>query len=287
MYNCNHLGVPVIKEALNQLNMPIVVIDDGSEVPVAESLQDPVFRFFNKRDRLKLIRHSENRGKGAAIQSALRHCAEQGYSHLLTVDGDGQHLISEVSKLIEASIRNPKDFIVGARIFDETVPGGSKFGRHYSNEWVTRQTGKKISDSQSGLRIYPVNEFKNIDFITSKYNFEFEALVRSVWNGMDIIEVPVKVYYPPEDERISHFNKVWDNTLIVLLNIYFVFQSLFIGRVEKPKIVAALIFGASTSFIPVLWAQAFIILFLSFCMRLNLFFVVSSCLFFTALMRLV
>src|SRR5690606_17946054 len=106
--------------------------------------------------------------------------------------GDGQHLASEIFALEKATWQNPWNVIIGARILSgETVPGVTKFGRRFSNFWVRYETGFNVTDTQSGMRVYPLFHLQNERFLTGRYDFEIESLVRAVWNGAGVTEVPV------------------------------------------------------------------------------------------------
>jgi hypothetical protein len=99
-----------------------------------------------------------------------------------------------------------------------SVPGKSSFGNKFSNFWFWVETGLKMPDTQSGYRLYPVRQMKDIRFFTQKYEFEIEVLVRSSWKGIRIDTVPVNVFYPSKEERISHFRPFRDFGRISVLN---------------------------------------------------------------------
>ncbi len=104
----------------------------------------------------------------------------------------------------------------------ESVPGGSSFGNKFSNFWFKAETGKSSPDTQSGYRLYPLQALKNMRFVTRKYEFEIEVLVRAAWKAVDVVWVPVTVYYAPKEERVSHFRPFKDFFRISILNTVFV-----------------------------------------------------------------
>ena len=75
-----------------------------------------------------------------------------------------------------------------------------------------------MSDTQSGYRLYPLEKLQNIHFITRRYEFEVEIIVRAAWRGVNVENIPIKVYYPPVEERVSHFRPLQDFTRISILN---------------------------------------------------------------------
>jgi len=118
------------------------------------------------------------------------------------------------------------------------VPGKSSFGNKFSNFWFRLETGIDLPDTQSGYRLYPIKALESLRFFTKKYEFEIEVIVRAAWEGIDVQAVPVKVYYPPVDERISHFRPWQDFTRISLLNsVLVIWMLLYI----KPRYVYRLV----------------------------------------------
>ena len=227
----------VIRDTLEETPYPIRVIDDGSSAPIEASLQDPTVRAARVSGRLEIHRLPENRGKGAAIRYAIDLGVRQDFTHLVTIDGDGQHYPREIPKLVDMVKRHPRDLVIGARRFAApNVPESSKFGRKFSNFWVGFETGAVVSDSQSGFRAYPLFALQNLEFWTNRYDFEIEVLIRALWNGVGIQECEIDVYYPDPSERVSHFDKLWDNVRISLLNTLLVAVSLL--KTKSPRAMA-------------------------------------------------
>ena len=196
----------------------VLVVDDGSTDGGVETLTDlPV----------ELLRHQCNRGKGAAIKTAAQWGLHQGMSHMVTLDADGQHDPNDVLKFVAAIADSPQAVVVGHRDFaQESIPGSSRFGRQFSNFWLRLQTGSLLKDSQSGFRAYPLLIFQHLNFWTCRYNFEIEVLVRSAWAGVELRDVDISVYYPPGNERISHFRGFMDNWRLTLLNTHLTLRSI-------------------------------------------------------------
>jgi predicted LPLAT superfamily acyltransferase len=145
--------------------------------------------------------------------------------------------------------------VIGARRFPAAnVPGASRFGRAFSDFWVRYETGVRVGDSQSGMRVYPLFHIQCLRFTTRRYDFEIEALTRLAWGGVEVVEVPIDVVYPPADERVSHFKKVRDNVRISALNIRLVTLSLFRRHRTADKLALATLLAApiATSGLPVL-----------------------------------
>jgi len=213
VFNNERTVAQVVRGALEK-GLPVLVIDDGSTDGSSLRLAGlPVQR----------IDFPVNRGKGMAIRAAFKWAQDNGFSHLITIDADGQHDAQDISRLIEKIGEFPDRVIIGKRHFNADVPGKSRFGRSWSNLWTRIVTGKTTPDSQSGFRAYPVRLLAGLRFFGRRYEFEVEVLVRAAWAGLEFDWVDVSVHYFQGPERVSHFKPLRDNfrisvvyTLLVL-----------------------------------------------------------------------
>lgn len=209
VYNHPETIKDVVSRAM-KFHGDIIVVDDGSDIEVADILSDL---------DVTIIRHLRNKGKGAAILTGASKAFDMGYTHIITIDADGQHDPGDLPKLLSAIGKNPHDIIVGKRDFQRAkVPGISVFGRSFSNFWLRVQTGQSIGDTQSGYRGYPLAVLKMLHLKEKHYSFEVEVLVKAIWAGIKVMEVDINVYYPTGDKRITHFHGLIDNFRISLLN---------------------------------------------------------------------
>jgi glycosyltransferase involved in cell wall biosynthesis len=203
-----------IKEVVGDIRhhgFEVIVVDDGSDSVVEDLFEE------DETKGVYFERHVENLGKGEAIITGCALAKKMGFSHIVSMDGDGQHLASQIKLLIEAC--SGDEIIIGARNFDlEHVPGGSKFGRWFSNFWATWDTGYVIEDSLSGFRLYPVSILE-LPIKTSRYDWEMEVIVRHAWSKKAIKEVMVECYYPSPQQRVSHFKKFGDTMAIVWVHV--------------------------------------------------------------------
>lgn len=236
----NHAGtVRQVTEGVLKHHPHVLVVDDGStDLMAAESEHTlPSEKLQNARTLpaphplaglpVHFARHAENQGKGAAIRTAVRIAHDLGMSHIVTIDADGQHMPDEVLKFLSAIRDNPRAVLVGARDFNtDNIPFSSRFGRSFSNFWLKVQTGVILSDTQCGFRSYPLIMLENLRFTETRYSFEVEVLVRAAWAGFSLCDIPISVYYPPVNERISHFKALADNVRISLLNTRLTIRSI-------------------------------------------------------------
>jgi glycosyltransferase involved in cell wall biosynthesis len=209
-------------EDVAQYSDHIVVVNDGSTDSTVDIVQNyPAVQF---------ISYTKNVGKGWALRKAFAYSIEKGYEYAITIDSDGQHFAKDLPAFINKIEEEPNAIIVGARNMGQaSVPGGSSFGNKFSNFWFKVETGISSPDTQSGFRLYPLVPLKNIRFVTRKYEFEIEVLVRAAWKNINVVSVPVTVYYAPAAERISHFRPYKDffrisilNTLLVLISLLYI-----------------------------------------------------------------
>ncbi len=190
----------------------VIVVNDGSTDDIAGALDDL---------DVVLVEHSENRGKGVALKSGFAKAVELGYSHAVALDADGQHFPDDIPTLIEKSVANPDAVIIGARDMSGVhVPTRSNVGKALSNFWLKAASGQSCDDTQSGFRVYPLKHVMRIFCFTRRFTWECEALTRLAWGGCPVLNVPISVYYPPADERVSHFRPIVDNARFTCLYLF-------------------------------------------------------------------
>ncbi len=189
----------------------IIVVNDGSTDNTAFILRGFTF--------LQVINHPINKGKGLALRHGFEYAVSKGYRYAISIDSDGQHFAKDLYKFVDKVEAIPDAIIIGARNMEQSsVPGKSSFGHKFSNFWFKVETGIAAPDTQSGYRLYPLLLLKPIHFLTRKFEFEIEVLVRAAWKGIKIESVPVTVYYAPRETRVSHFRPFKDFTRISILN---------------------------------------------------------------------
>ena len=193
----------------------VLVVDDGSALSLQETLRGLDVAW---------VQHPINRGKGCAILTAAAWAQEHGFTHIITLDADGQHDPAEIPLFVQRARCVPGALVVGVRKFDASVPFGSRFGRKFGNFWVHVQTGKAVQDIQSGYRCYPVGMLQVLPTWSKRYAFEVEIVVRALWAGFAVEEVNISVTYGPD--RISHFSPWKDNFRLTVLNTYLTVRSM-------------------------------------------------------------
>jgi glycosyltransferase involved in cell wall biosynthesis len=266
----------------------IIVVNDGSTDQTLVVLESfPV---------VQTISYTKNKGKGWALRKGLAYAIDHGYEFAITIDADGQHFAKDLPAFIDTleSVKNA--IIIGARNMDQSsVPGKSSFGNGFSNFWFKVETGITAPDTQSGYRLYPLKLLKGMRFITRKYEFEIEVLVRAAWKGIPVVAVPVAVYYPLKEERVSHFRPFRDftrisilNTVLVLITFLYIkplrFFRILLSKEKSKQLIRehllnnhqsdavkalSIAFGVFMGIIPIWGFQLVVAIFLAILFRLN------------------
>jgi glycosyltransferase involved in cell wall biosynthesis len=213
--NCGATIGAVVSAARRYVPYVLVVSDGSTDATVAEAVAAGA----------QIVTHDRPRGKGAALLTGMRALAERGVRRVVTMDGDGQHLGDEIPVLLSAADAGPGALIIGARRFEEVSSTPIRlFGNRFANRWVEIACGQRLPDTQSGFRVYPLRETVALRVRARHFAFETEVLIRAVRAGMEIRSVPVRVYYPPIAERISHFRGFVDTVRIIFVVLGLIFR---------------------------------------------------------------
>ena len=201
--------------ALEKWPEVMVVVDgstDGSDLDLE-----------NVDERLQVLRLEKNSGKGSAVLLGIRKAHEQGYTHALTMDADGQHPADWIEKFMEAGRKNPEALVLGQPIFDASAPAIRVNGRKLSNWWANLETMFwGIGDSLFGMRLYPIRELQAAFDSTvgaRRFDFDPEVAVRMCWQGVPVLNLKTPVRYLSEDEGgVSQFRYLRDNVLLTRMH---------------------------------------------------------------------
>lgn len=202
----------------------VIVVNDGSTDATAQLLA--------QKANITIVGYTPNRGKGYALKQGLRHAREKGFRYAVTIDSDGQHQPEEISRLIAVARQHAaeKILVVGSRnLHADGMPQQNTFANRFSNFWFTLQTAQRLPDTQTGFRLYQLDALPSLSLITNRYESELEMLVFSAWRGVRLLAEPITVYYPPKEERVSHFRPGADFARISLLNTFLCLAALCYG----------------------------------------------------------
>lgn len=225
-YNNERTIVDVLRR-IRAYTRNIIVVNDGSTPATMEA----VAAAFEVSELPDIVDYTPNRGKGYALMQGFRRALEAGYRYAVTIDSDGQHYPEDIPVVMDCHLADNAALVVGSRnLTADNMPLKNTFANKFSNFWFHLQTGIPLEDTQSGYRLYPLETISLRWPITPRYEAELELLVFSAWRGVPVVSVPVRVYYPPEGERVSHFRPFWDFFRISVLNSVLTIAALLFFR---------------------------------------------------------
>lgn len=202
--------LPEVVADVRKLALPIILVDDGSDLAtrsVCDRLAEPGVR---------VIHRPVNGGKGAAVIDGFKAAGRAGFTHALQIDADGQHDRAVIPKFITLGQKFPSALICGYPLYDASAPLSRRFGRKLTNFWASiNSLSLSFEDAMCGLRLYPLEPVlalvENVK-LGLRMQFDPEILVRLLWAGLRVKNIPVRVTYPPEG--VSHFKAFADNARI-------------------------------------------------------------------------
>jgi len=218
-YNTGKIVCDVVREALN-VWQPVWVVIDGSDDGSGEQLQN----LAASEPGLQVIILEHNQGKGSAVYHGAKTASEKGFTHILTMDADGQHPAEFIPRMMDLASKNPEAMILGEPIFDDNAPALRVHGRKISNFWVNFETlWAGIHDSLFGFRVYPVKDLlavMNETHFARRFDFDPEVAVRIAWRSMKIINLQVPVrYLSAQEGGVSQFRYFRDNSLLTWMHL--------------------------------------------------------------------
>jgi glycosyltransferase involved in cell wall biosynthesis len=225
VYN-HETALPEVLTQLKAFGLPCLLINDGSSMRCSQILADLESQ---ESDWVTLITRPENGGKGAAVLDGFKTALSKGYTHAIQIDADGQHNAAAIAEFTAAAQLNPDALILGKPVFDETIPKHRLYGREITNFWIRINTlSEDIADGMCGFRLYPLAAMQRLlgsVQLGQRMDFDIDIVVRLFWQGLTIVNIPVKVNYPLDG--VSHFRLWRDNLLISLTHARLFFGMLW------------------------------------------------------------
>lgn len=223
-YNTGPKLMETVHGAMEVWSPVWVVVDgstDGSDKALDELAQQ-------HPEDLRIFRLPVNAGKGSAVLEGVKEALSLGFTHVLTMDADGQHPATHIVPFMEASQKHPEAVILGLPQFDASAPTIRLRGRKIANWWARLETQSDIGDCLFGFRVYPAGPLRAVMEKTMwarRFDFDPEVAMRLIWRGHPPVNVPAPCrYFTKSEGGVSHFNYYRDNVLLTWM-----FTRLFFG----------------------------------------------------------
>ncbi len=207
----------------------IIIVDDGSRAEFR-----PLFATLAAIGRVTLLRHAVNLGKGRALKTGINHFLSEmpDATGLVTADADGQHAADDIVRVAEALHHSPDRLVLGARTFSPDVPLRSRVGNEATRKIFGFVTGRKLMDTQTGLRAFPTAMLPGLIALDGeRYEYEMTVLAHVCRGPLAPIEVPIRTIYI-EGNRSSHFDPIRDSMRIYFVLLRFYFSSIIAAGVD-------------------------------------------------------
>ncbi|MDX1565679.1 MAG: glycosyltransferase family 2 protein, partial [Phycisphaeraceae bacterium] len=203
----------------------LIVVDDGCTDRTPQLLEE--FKASQPDGAVRIVRHEQNKGKAAALQSGFQTARDAGFTHAITIDTDGQHDPASLGDLAAEMRAHPRALIIGTRSKTiEGYPTRSQVGRRFSNLAIWAECAQSIPDSQSGYRVYPLGLVEAVRCRSSGFAFESEIITRTIWAGGQVRSVPIAARYHPLERRVSHYRPWIDSLRCAALHLRLVGRTL-------------------------------------------------------------
>lgn len=205
-----------VLESLTAYSLPILVINDGSN--------DRTEAIARTTNPLKVLSHPQNRGKGAALLTGMKAADELGFTHVLTLDADGQHPVESIPDFVRGFADDPDAILVGNRFADSTIrqmPRVRRLSNWLSSQLISWAAQTRIPDAQCGMRVYPIGKTLDLNLESVGYALESEVLVKAGRRGLRIVNVSIACHYPEGTSTSGYraFVDSWRIAKIVIRSI--------------------------------------------------------------------
>lgn len=211
VYNPPIQFAPFIRSLQENTSAPIILINDGSDKKFSS-----LFHSLGTHRRTKLITHEVNKGKGAALKTAMRYVSEYEKQSIgiITADADGQHITSDILACERIAKERHPALIIGARVDRARMPLRSRFGNAVTRTALQALHRQYVLDTQSGLRYIPKDLFAACGLSKfDKYDFELDMIIHAVKARIPIVEYPIQTIYINHN-KASHYKLIKDTAYV-------------------------------------------------------------------------
>jgi predicted LPLAT superfamily acyltransferase len=212
----HYTALPGVLRALGAAGLPVFLVDDGSDAPA----RDAIAALAAAERDVVAYRFAASQGKGGAVIKGCELASAAGFTHALQIDADGQHDLAAVTALLSLGEAHPDALILGAPVYDRTMPLGRRLGRWITHFWVAVEIlSPQIVDTMCGFRLYPLAPTLALlaeERLGHGMEFDTEIVVRLIWRSVPLVRMPVRVTYPAGNT--SNFHPLRDNWRITRMH---------------------------------------------------------------------
>ncbi len=177
----------------------VLVVDDGSSDRTAQTA---------RAAGAEVLSHPQNRGKGAALQTAFGYAERENFEAAILLDGDGQHDPEEIPRFVEAQRAHQYDIVIGSRMGNTAaMPSKRKWTNRFMSWLISRMTHAHLTDTQSGYRLITAKVWQTVKLTSRHYEADTEMLIEACSASLSVGEVPVSTIY---NDSESHIHKIAD-----------------------------------------------------------------------------
>jgi glycosyltransferase involved in cell wall biosynthesis len=192
----------------------VVVIDDGSGDGTAD---------IARAAGATCLQLPGNCGKASALRAGIAYAREHNFTHVITLDGDGQHRPEDIPLMLRVAEQTGADLIIGARSFDRgLMPRARYFSNVIGSRLASALVGCEIRDSQSGFRMFRLDKIDERKLRSRCYELEMEILIKMARSGCTIAHAPIRSVYDDGHAR-SKMRPVRDTVRVCLWSLAFRF----------------------------------------------------------------
>jgi Glycosyl transferase family 2 len=197
-------SVGAVVAGVQRLLPEVLVVDDGSTDGTAAAAAAAGAR---------VVSLPANRGKGAALAAGFRDLFGRGFTAVVTLDADGQHLPEEIPSLLAAAAAGA-DLVLGVRdhLFVQ-MSGVRRTSNRLSSAAISLAAGQRLSDVQTGFRLYTRRLIADVGFPESRFEAESAVVVRAARRGFRVVTVPVRLGFA-DGRTSSHYRPLVDSLRI-------------------------------------------------------------------------
>ena len=230
VYNPPDVFDSFVRRLRREISLPFYIVNDGSHMSF-----DSVFSSLGGLPNTTLLHHTINKGKGAALKTAMRHIRTTGflYDGIITVDADGQHETEDIARCMQQAQQARDALLIGTRVPRKNMPVRSRLGNAFTRIFLRLLHNRYVTDTQSGLRYIPAKLMEICEeSLFDTYDFELDMIIRAVHAHISLLEFPMKPIYINKNKS-SHFKTAKDSWLVAQVFFYHLKNSVIYRSIRQ------------------------------------------------------